>query len=158
MKKLFQLLILLSLTLSLVNAKDDWLKNITPAEALKAIKIFEKDPLGEKARGALIVVTNFAKYNDSVMLQIDKELLPWVYKKDKKLKHSRTLLGAYIAGNVKARLNGSKYKDNRYDGAVMVIDVYKMLRDKNASEDIDSIEEWIDLKENGNLKDVVKNK
>jgi len=158
MKKLFQLLILVSLSLNLANAKDDWLKHITPPEALKAIEIFEKDPLGEKARGALIVVTNFAKYNDSVMIEIDKELLPWVYKKDKKLKHSHTLLGAYIAGNVKAKLNGSKYKDNRYEGAIMVINIYKKLKAKNESEDIDSIEKWINLKENNKLKQIIKNR
>ena len=158
MKRLIQLMVLLSLVFTLSLAKDDWKKHITKEEALSAIEIFEKDPVGKNARGALSIVTYFTKYNDTVMLEIDKNLLPWIYKKDFKYRYSNLLLGSYIAGNVKARLKGSSYKDNRYEGALMVIKVYTILKNSNDTEEIASIEKWIEMKKKGTLKKVIKNK
>src|SRR3990172_12924897 len=114
-------------------------EEITAESALRAIKIFEDDPLSEQAKEAISTVIRFAETSDVVTITIASKYIPWI-DDGKEYKNSHILLGAYIAGNLKAQLERRIKRNQPYDGILQVISAYKQLSKANAIEKIDAIE------------------
>jgi len=132
---------------------DDWTTQITSEIALKAIGIFEANPLGEDAEGALSIIVNYAKLSDEVYVLVEPRTTPWLTEDDKKHKHAHTLVGALIAGNMKPQLETGIRQDRPYDGALQVIDTYQQLRELGESERIPCIEVWLELSKAEELRE-----
>ncbi len=66
------------------------------------------------------------------------------------------MLGAFIAGNVKAQITNGIRSEHPYEGILQIIATYKQLVKANATEEIPSIGKWIELQESGKLKAVIK--
>jgi len=143
------------LPISCFAENNEWKKRITPEIALKAIELFQKNPLDKNADGALSIIINFADISDDVIITLDPMLLPWT-KSNIKYSHSHTLFGAFVAGNLKKQILQRERKDHPYDGVVQIIATYKQLRNKNAVKKIKEIEKWIEIQNSGKLKSYIK--
>jgi hypothetical protein len=133
------------------NVKTNHEDEITAESALRAINIFQVDPLGEQAKEASARVVRFAQASDAVTITVASKYVPWI-DSGKEVENSHILLGAYIAGNLKFQLEKGVNKNQPYQGILQVISTYKQLLKANAIEKIDAIEKWIGLQRTGKLR------
>lgn len=126
---------------------------ITATEAMKAITVFRRDPTGKDAQAALAVITRFVVKSEEVMVKISKHTVPWAAKDTDLPEHIRTLLtGAFMAGNIEAQLRSHIKGDSPYNGALLVLQVYQLLRKQKKMQAYEPLEQWQKLEAEGKLR------
>lgn len=108
-------------------------------QILNEINIFEKAPLSESARKALSTILAFAEESEDVIAEISVDDLPWL-EDENKTEYSSLLLGAFVAGNLKAQLIAQECKDKKYSGLQQVVSTYTFLRQHKGIAPIPGIE------------------
>ncbi len=120
----------------------------TKAEALAGIEAIERDPISERAIAAFPLVVKFAQESPEVSITISEKILPWIGTKD----YGPLLLGAYVAGNVKAQLERGAPEDRPYEGLKRVFAVYAAMKKRKPGLIIEGIEKQIDQDTKGELQ------
>ncbi len=121
---------------------------------LHAIETFATAPLSKSGTIAMAKIVTFAQTSDTVLVTITPEYCPWIMNQQIKQKH--VLLAAYIAGNIKPQIEQHKAKNHAYEGVIYLLSVYKKLRQQASIRRVESIENMIELKNNGKLKQYIK--
>src|SRR4051794_12206771 len=97
-KLILIIFVLFTVAVSLHAADDfDWAK-VKSDTILKAITMFESDPGGTNAPGAMAIIANYAEASTNVQVTINAGYLPWLSKK-REIKNGEVLLIAFVAGN-----------------------------------------------------------
>ena len=135
---------------------EKWGRMITPEGVLRAIENFEQNPFGEDGRNHLAYIINYAEVSKDVAIVMAAWALPWVLEDKKEYQHGPTLMGAFIAGNIKPQIQKKVAEDHPYEGVVQVIATYQQLRKAGESKEIPSIEKWISMQKKGTLREYVQ--
>jgi hypothetical protein len=122
------------------------------AKVLTSIAEFRAHPLTEEGRVAAGKIIKFAEQSEAVSIRIAKPLMPWLHDYCREEKYRAMLLGAYLAGNVKAQLDRGVNKDDPYAGMLVVFDVYRQIKEENKNCRIPEIETFLDLESKKKLK------
>jgi hypothetical protein len=125
---------------------------VTKDIARNAIAVFRQDPLSPRGRAAGEVVRRFAEKDESVILQINPKVVPFmsnvkILPEDRKL-----LLDAFVVGNVDSQFLRNEKKDAPYDGVSEIIQVYRLMKNGHAIQSVPEIENFIELEKRGELK------
>lgn len=122
-------------------------------DAMAAIALFRKDPTAKDAQAALAVITNFAVKSKAVMVKITEQSVPWAVEGSTVPEEASILLtGAFLAGNIEAQLRSNIKGDSPYEGALLVLQVYKLLRSKNRMPAFEQLDQWQELETKGKLR------
>jgi hypothetical protein len=125
---------------------------VTKEMARNAIAIFRQDPLSPRGRAAGEVVRRFAEKDDSVVVQIDGKVVPFLNNVKILEADTRLLLDAFVVGNVDSQFLRNERKDFPYDGVAEVIQVYRRLQNAHAIQSVPEIENFIEMEKRGELK------
>src|SRR5262245_43118981 len=126
MARLLRLIPVLSLLCgSFVSAAQQDNKEVTPAEARKAIGVFQKNPSSAEGKEAGKTILLFAVQSKDVVIFVGKEETAWLgVEKDKKNENTGHLIAAYIAGSVLSQLDAKKSAHDMYAGLQQVFRTY----------------------------------
>jgi len=127
--------------------------DITKAQALKAIDVFQKDPTSKDGFAAASTFMAFAAKSPTVHISISKAVVPW--KKDKDASDADTrkiLLAAYVAGNLESQLKGGHAVDDVYAGWEQVLTTYTQLLHINSAAKISEVDDLRVKDEHGELR------
>ena len=124
--------------------EESWTTAVTPEITLEAIKIFRENPVGEDARGALALIVKFARESKDVSVTISPNYLPW---EQGSLAPSLEgiFLGAFVAGNVEYQLMQGIKENRPIEGIKMMLQSYKVLRDREKIEAHENFDAWLSL-------------
>jgi hypothetical protein len=90
-----------------------------------AITEFLADPL--KAKDALELVKSFARDSSRVQVVVSQDMLGWV-SRGRQVRHADLLVGAFVAGNVKAQLERQVCANDAVAGITTALAIYQMLQ------------------------------
>jgi hypothetical protein len=121
----------------------------------EAISIFDKEPLSDEGKKALAIIILFAEGSKDVMIVISPEVAPWVCDKNS-AKHNSSLIGAFIAGNLKSQLESGKKESDPYSGLLETFRIYKLIKEKDKKFNSPEIDKLMKLKAENKLKDFLK--
>ena len=129
-------------------------QSLTPEVALKAIALFKQDPLGEQANGALAVVLKFAQSSSQVLVVIDEKIFPFEIGSIDSAAES-TFLGAFLAGNVEHQLITGTKENRPYEGILLMLKTYEIMRYRGVIDRVEGFEHWINLRNKGDLESAI---
>ena len=86
-------------------------------------------------------MTNFAEKSDAVSIIVNEKFCPWIKNKNYSEK-TTSLLGVFIAGNMKPQLLSGIKKDSPYEGILLTIKTYKVWRKEKLIEELPELEKW----------------
>jgi hypothetical protein len=96
---------------------------------LKAIEVFENDPLGQEGGMVSSIIINYSEESEEVDVNLSAYVLPWIIDKGLKNAEYKTLLmTAYVAGNIKSQLIKETKKNDYYAGLLLTIKMYFKLK------------------------------
>jgi len=126
--------------------------------ALKAIEIFENEPLSQDGEGAASIITEYASESEDIDIVISDKIITWLVSNDKDpyYKYRAILLAAYLTGNVKSQIVQGVAQDDPYSGLNQVLKTYHQLQKQDMSFNLQEIEEIQKLKNNKHLKEHIK--
>jgi hypothetical protein len=116
-------------------------------EILRDIAAVENDPLSPAADSAYPVILRFAEKSKDVTVSISEKVLPWAGGK-----HTRELLGSFIAGNLKSQLASEKNEDDTYSGLTMMFVTYDRIKKSEPDFVVPEIEKQQALEATNELK------
>ncbi len=125
---------------------------VTKDMARNAIAIFRQDPLSPRGRTAGEVVRRFAEKDESVILQIDPKVVPFMNNVKIPPEDRKLLLDAFVVGNVDSQFLRNEKKDAPYEGVSEIIQVYRQMQNGHAIQSVPEIENFIELDKRGELK------
>jgi len=133
-------------------------ETISKDTALKAIEIFENEPLSQDGEGAASIITTYASESEDINIVISDKIITWLGSNDKDpyYKYRGILLAAYLAGNVKSQIVQGVAQDDPYSGLDQVLKTYHQLQKQDMSFNIQEIEKIKKLKKNKHLKEHIK--
>lgn len=130
----------LALTFNGAEAADTG-KPVSKDEAMKAITLFQTDPVSKEGLAAIRVFMSFADHSDKVRVSVSQATVPWLKDKDASDADTRDiLLGAYVAGNLESQLKSGKSADDVYAGWEQVLTTYAQLLHINSAAKITEVE------------------
>jgi hypothetical protein len=135
-----------------IEAKD---KPISKDVALKAIAIFEKEPLTENGKGAAAIIASFAEESEAVTVKISSAVTPW-YKSEKEYKNGHLLLVAFIAGNIKSQLERKVCADDSHAGLLQLFKTYDQFKKADKNLKIPEIDHLVELHSKNKLKEYLE--
>lgn len=124
---------------------------VSPAIALKAIGVLERDPFAPDIETAALLVAKFAEDNRSVEVHISENTLPWLVS-DPDNRHAKLLLVAYIAGNIRSQIQNSRTRNDPYAGILFMLDTYTKLRQREPDFKVADLERLSALRAQGTLR------
>ena len=123
----------------------------TKKETLKLIERFKKEKdFSVESLKKYAKIINYAVESDDVYIKLSAKTMPWMGN-DKLDTYSPVFLMAFIAGNLEAQLKLNVKMDKPYEGILMVIAVYKKMKNKNNDLVIEEIEFLIEKEKNKEL-------
>lgn len=126
---------------------------ITPEIVLKAISVFRSNPIDDDADSILSIVVRFAQTSSKVLVEIDETMVP--YKPGSiDQDASAKFVGAFIAGNIEYQLNNDVKENRPCEGIELMIITYEVMRNANLVNRIEGFEDWITLRDKGELKSI----
>ena len=129
-------------------------KAVTKDEALKAITVFQTDPVSKEGFAATAVFMSYAMHSDKIHISLSHSVVPWLKDKDASDEDTRKLLlGAYVAGNLESQLKSGKAVDDVYSGWEQVLTTYAQLLRINSAAKIAEVDELKRKDANGVLRD-----
>jgi hypothetical protein len=125
---------------------------------LKAIAIFENEPLSHDGKGAASIVMKFADGSEDVIIILSGKIINWLGDdtKDTYYQYRVILLSAYIAGNVKYQLIQNVVQDDPYSGLIQVLRTYQQLQKRDPNFKLIEIERIKEIQSNNLLKEHIK--
>lgn len=131
---------------------------ITKEVALRAIESFIADPTGDRARAAIMVFTRFGAESKEIAIEVSPEVAPWLADKtDPQAGVRSRLMGAYIAGNMRAQFQRGVAQDDPLAGWLQAIETYKLLQAADKNLKITEMESLISEQRAGLLQARAKN-
>jgi superfamily II DNA helicase RecQ len=128
-------------------------KEITPAEARKAIGVFQQKPASVEGKAAGKAILVFALQSKDVVIVVGKEETAWLgIDKDKKDENTDHLVAAYIAGSVLAQLDAKKPGHDMYAALQQVFRTYQQLQQQDKELKRPEIEKLFAKDKEGKLK------
>src|SRR2546430_10872701 len=128
---------------------------VTKEMARNAIATFRQDPFSLQGRAAGEVVRRFVEKDDSVLVEINAKVVPFMSNL-KIMPEDRTLLlDAFVVGNADSQFLRNEKKDAPYDGVSEVIRIYQQLKNRDSALSLPEIENFIELDKRGELKNYV---
>lgn len=125
---------------------------VTKEMARNAIAFFRQDPLSPSGRNAGEVVRRFAEKDDSVIVQVNPKVVPFMSNVKITPEDRKLLLDAFVVGNVDSQFLRNERKDAPYDGVSEVIQIYRQLQNARSIQSVSEIENFIELEKRGELK------
>ena len=120
-----------------------------------AIAIFRQDPLSPRGRASGEVVRSFAGKNDSVIVQVNPKVAPFLTNMTIPSENRTLLLDAFVVGNVDSQFLHNERKDDPYAGLSEVIQVYRQMQKRDSTLSLPEIENFIELEKRNELKNYV---
>lgn len=122
---------------------------------LKAIAIFENEPLSHDGKGAASIVMKFADESEDVYIVLSEKIITWLGNdtKDPYYQYHVILLSAYIAGNVKYQLIQNVVQDDPYSGLIQVLKTYQQLQKRVPNFKLIEIEKIKEIQSKNLLKE-----
>lgn len=105
----------------------------------KFISVYTKDPLSDEAEAALKFIVTYGRMSPLVIISLNYEKMPWLKQKD--YPYSKELIGAYIVGQIDCQLTNNRFEPDEASAMNQVMQVYKLLRDKDDKAVIQAFEE-----------------
>lgn len=115
---------------------------IPPDLALRSIARFEQDPLGPESEALAFVISNFAGQSYYCEIIPFEQAMPW-FDTELPFAYSGPLMSAYLAGNIRSQLESNRIGDDPYAGAVMMLEVYELIKEENPRFSVPELEELI---------------
>lgn len=125
---------------------------VTKDIARNAIAIFRQGPLSPRGRAAGEVVRRFAEKDESVIVEINPKVVPFMDNVKIPPEDRKLLLDAFVVGNVDSQFLRNEKKDAPYDGVSEIIQVYRQMQNGHAIQSVPEIENFIELEKRGELK------
>jgi hypothetical protein len=128
-------------------------KEITPAEARKAIKLFQEKPATPEGKDAGKQILIFAAQSKDVVVSLGNEEASWFgLEKDKKDENAGRLMVAYVAGSVLSQLDSKKSTHDMYAGLQQVFRTYQQLQKQDKDFKRPELDKLIAMDKEGKLK------
>ena len=129
---------------------------VSKDDARRAIAIFRRDPLNAQGEMTQPIILKFAQDDPDVEVSLSDKRLAWLGNKAVPNETKRTLLVAYVAGNVQSQLDSGKAKDDPVAAAEQVIATYRQLQRADSKLKVREVEELVTLQKQGKLAEHFK--
>ncbi len=145
-------MLILLLTVGLL-APTGWAEKLklTKAEALTLIARYKANPLSQDgqdiSKGLVVWITE----TNDVTITLSAETCPFINEKTSK-EDGGALLGAYSIGNAEAQLQSGKVSNHSYEGVLMMLQVYELLKQREPKFRSPSLENYAKQEAQGRLK------
>lgn len=150
MHRLIALCLLCLLSIGSVFAKEPE-PEITKEIALKAIERFRAEPESEMGRGCAAIIVRFAEASPDVKITLSAKTTPWISDKKTDKRRGALLLGAFVAGNMRAQFERGVAEDQSFAGVEQVIATYRQMQKSTPAFRLASVEKLITLQKDGKL-------
>jgi|SRR4051812_39760272 hypothetical protein len=137
-------------------ATGDSATTISKEEVRSAISVFRQDPLSPSGRAAGEVVRSFAEKNDSVLLNVNDKIAPFLSNIKLSQEDRALLLDACVVGAVDTQLLKNERKDDPYGAATEMIRVYKQMQKADPNFALPEIDKLVAMETRGELKKYVE--
>ena len=127
---------------------------VTKEQVLAAIAMLETNAASDAGVDASNVIIRFAKESNAVKVRLTTEILPWMTSTvlQRVDVARKTLLAAYLGGNIRAQLKTQKPVDDLYEGWVLTISAYHQIRRRKPEIVVAEIDDLGAKQQKGELK------
>jgi hypothetical protein len=134
--------VLLAFACLLAGAAPSWGQGLPDkaTEVLEAIRVLRTDPLGKDAPQAMTKVGEYAHSESSVMVIVRASYFPELDTVGPQ--NFNLLMASYLAGNMEPQIINARTVDHPLDGMKAMLHTYRLLREKDAIDEIRDFERW----------------